>query len=93
MLPYFGARFGNALSKSYVFGDQAGRAVENERTLCAESIGAAPKEIFFTSGATEAINLALKGTAEETGFQGLQFISVRTEHKATLDCLCGFQKV
>ena len=61
MLPFFTKDFGNPHSVSHVFGDQANKSIENARALVAESLGAKPSEIIFTSGATESNNLALKG--------------------------------
>ena len=87
MLPYFGTQFGNASSKSHVFGDQASNAVGTRGPCVPRVSGLLQRRSSSLFGATEAINLALKGTAEEKGFQGLHFVSVRTEHKATLDCL------
>jgi cysteine desulfurase len=85
MLPYFGERFGNAASRNHAFGWQAEEAVENGRKQVAELIGASPKEIVFTSGATESDNAALKGVAEMYRDKGDHLVTVLTEHKAVLD--------
>lgn len=87
MLPYFSQHFGNAASKSHPYGWVAENAVEEARERIALLIGAKPKEIIFTSGATESINLALKGTFDFYSGQPQHYISCQTEHKAVLDTL------
>lgn len=86
MLPYFKGDFGNAASRSHVFGWKAEEAVERAREQVAAFIGAkSSKEIVWTSGATEATNLAIKGVAEYLREKGNHVITQKTEHKATLD--------
>jgi cysteine desulfurase len=85
MMPFLREDFGNAASRSHVFGWKAEEAVETAREQVAALIGASEKEIVWTSGATESINLALKGAAEFYKEKGNHFITVSTEHKATLD--------
>jgi cysteine desulfurase len=87
MLPYFTQRFGNAGSTSHSFGHEAKAAVDQSRELIAAGVGCSPREIVFTSGATESNNLALRGVAERTRRRGNHIVSVTTEHKAVLDPL------
>jgi cysteine desulfurase len=92
MLPYFTQVFGNAASRNHPFGWDAEKAVDNARAQCAALIGAHEKEIVFTSGSTEAINLALKGVAEMYGSKGKHIITSLSEHKAVLDVAKHLEK-
>jgi cysteine desulfurase len=85
MLPYFSERFGNAASRGHRFGWEAEKAVDRARQQVAALAGADPREIVFTSGATESNNLALKGAAEAYRNHGTHLVTVATEHRAVLD--------
>jgi cysteine desulfurase len=93
MLPYFTQHFGNAASRNHPFGWVAEEGVDYAREQVGKLIGAEDKEIIFTSGATEAINLALKGAFEMYSKKGNHIITVKTEHKAVLDTCKHIEKV
>jgi cysteine desulfurase len=93
MIPYFTKLFGNAASRNHPFGWQAAEAVEFAREQVAALIHADPAEIVFTSGATEADNLAIKGVADMYAARGNHIITVATEHKAVLDTCRHLEKM
>ena len=87
MIPWLREHFGNPASRSHAWGWEAEAAVEKAREQVAELIGADPREIVWTSGATESNNLALKGAAQFYKTRGKHLITVKTEHKAVLDTM------
>jgi cysteine desulfurase len=92
MLPFFTEKFGNASSKHHRFGWEANDAVEKARKQVAALIGAGSKDVIFTSGGTEANNLAIKGAAKARREQRNQVVAVTTEHKAVLDPMARLGK-
>ncbi len=92
MLPYFSDKFGNAASKTHSYGWIAEEAVEVAREQVAALIAAEKNEIIFTSGATESINLALKGVFESYSTKGKHIVTIATEHKAVLDTCKHLEK-
>ncbi len=93
MIPYFTEHFGNAASRNHPFGWQAEEAVDYSREQVAKLINADPKEIIFTSGATEGDNLAIKGVFEMYASKGNHIITATTEHKAVLDTCKHVEKL
>lgn len=92
MVPYFTEHFGNSASRNHPFGWQAEEAVDYAREQVARLIGADPKEIIFTSGATEGDNLAIKGVFDMYASRGNHIITANTEHKAVLDTCKHLEK-
>src|SRR5205814_9706523 len=85
MIPYLTEHFGNPASRSHAFGWETEKAVEEAREQVAALVNCDSKELVWTSGATESINLALKGAAHFYKDKGKHLVTVKTEHKATLD--------
>ena len=92
MWPFFSEHFGNAASHTHLLGTRSYDAVEQARVLLAQALNAYPQEITFTSGATEALNTALKGLFWKYATKGKHFVTVATEHKAVLDTLLWLEK-
>jgi len=92
MIPYLTEHFGNPASRSHSFGWTTEAAVEEARANVAALVNCDPKEIVWTSGATEAINLALKGAAHFYKDKGRHLVTVKTEHKATLDTMRDLER-
>jgi len=92
MIPYLTELFGNPASRSHAFGWTAEKAVEEAREDVAALVGADPKEIIWTSGATESNNLAIKGAAHFYSGKGKHIITLKTEHKAVLDTVRGLER-
>ena len=93
MMPFLTEDFGNPASRSHSFGWTAEDAVENARKQVAATVGCDEKEIIWTSGATESINLAIKGAAQFYKDKGKHLITVKTEHKATLDTMRELERI
>ncbi|MGD9786923.1 MAG: IscS subfamily cysteine desulfurase [Sulfuricellaceae bacterium] len=92
MIPYLTEKFGNPASRSHAFGWEAEKAVEEAREQVAALVNCDPKEIVWTSGATESDNLAIKGAAEFYSGKGKHLITVSTEHKAVLDPMRNLER-
>jgi len=92
MMPYFTEKFGNAASRNHAFGWEAEEAVEDARKIIAHELNAKPREGVFTSGATESVNLAIKGLCEASDGKRKHIVTQVTEHKAVLDTCKEMQK-
>ncbi|HRD84513.1 MAG TPA: IscS subfamily cysteine desulfurase [Rubrivivax sp.] len=92
MVPWLREHFGNPASRSHAWGWEAEEAVEKARRQVADLVGADPREIVWTSGATESINLALKGAAHFYASRGKHLVTVKTEHKAVLDTVRDLER-
>ncbi len=93
MIPFITEHFGNPASRSHLYGWTAEKAVENAREEVAKLVGADPREIVWTSGATESNNLAIKGAANFYSGKGKHIITVATEHKAVIDTVRELERV
>ena len=92
MVPYLTENFGNPASSNHAFGRAAGRAVEDARREVARLLNSDPREIIWTSGATESNNLAITGAAQANQARGRHLITIRTEHKAVLDTMLALER-
>ena len=92
MIPWLRENFGNPASRSHSFGWTAEKAVDQAREQVAALVNADPRELIWTSGATESINLALKGVARFYKDKGKHLVTVKTEHKATLDTMSELER-
>lgn len=92
MIPYLTEHFGNPASRSHAFGWEAEKAVEDARAQVAALVNCDPREIVWTSGATEADNLAIKGAAQFYGSKGKHILTISTEHKAVLDTVRALER-
>ena len=92
MLPYLKNKFGNAASIHHRYGREGKEAVENSRKVLAESLQGRPRDIIFTSGATESINLAIKGVCRKYQNKGQHIVTQNTEHKAVLDTCAAMEQ-
>src|SRR5690606_847759 len=92
MVPWLSECFGNPASNSHAYGWEAEEAVEQARAQVAELVGADPRDIVWTSGATESNNLAIKGAAQFHAGRGKHIVTVKTEHKAVLDTCAELQR-
>mgnify|MGYP001129766081 FL=1 len=92
MLPYFNNKFGNAASIHHSFGHEAKEAVEKSRKIISKELNTSASEIVFTSGATESINLAIKGVSEKLKEKGRHIITQVTEHNAVLDTCSALER-
>ncbi|MDZ7935794.1 MAG: IscS subfamily cysteine desulfurase [Emticicia sp.] len=93
MMPYLTEHFGNSASRSHAYGWKAAEGIDTARQQIADLLGCNSKEIIFTSGATEAVNLAIKGVFEAFRHKGSHIITVKTEHKAVLDTCQHLEKL
>jgi len=92
MVPLLGTQFGNASSRQHIYGLRAAGYVKEAREQLAAFINASPEEIIFTSGATESVNLAIRGVAEIYSLKGKHIITAATEHSSVLDCCANLER-